>query len=1267
MLVRARSLDRRRATGSALLALVMLMASLAISVVTADAVPLTAGVIGGFQQDGNEILDVASGTLDWATLTAAPAGTLTVVTDDTVDSGFTGSKELEPSTWKCASGGDDPAKSDTLKAFVNPRISPAGVFLDLAFIRKVGEDANGKGDVHVNFEFNNVAAPPAAPFVAGPCGLARATGDLLVSYDFPGGSSSPSINVYRWDALAPVTGNAEGDWIIEAVNASWVAGAVNAGPIADPVGAYGTLGPQRFGEASLELTQILNPNPAQPKCTVYRSTNIRSRSSGESWTSALQDKLPSTPINFSTCGGINLVKRGDDGQLLTGAKFKLFSDPAGNGLGAGDPQVGPECTTDAQGACAWGGLVPGIYFVTETAPPAGYSLDDDPVVGPINVGFGQTVHIDGTTDVDGVAGLDSFVNYKWRYTLNLSPDASNLVGTDHIFTATLLVQKTAAGAPVAAAGETLALSLAGPGSILTPGSTCVTNGAGQCAITIHSNAAGDSTLSASYNDTVTAVPVDAADSAVKHWINYGIDITPDATNRVGSDHLFTVTVTRDSGSGFGPLAGAHPTVTKLSGPGTLSPGTCLSPGTDASGQCTITLSSAATGTTVVEASYLAVEETTNATFAKTATKEWVDYDLTVDPDGVNHAGDDHTFTVHLFQLVGGQPVDLAGEVVTLRWDGDGSIPDTTCRTDLDGECAVVASSAAAGHGTLTAHWGINLDSGRFELEDSAEKTWIDWDLTISPDNKTNLIGTDHTFTVTVWRDSGDGAGLQRLAGADPAITLDGEGAIVAGGNTCSGGTAADGTCTVTITSAQAGDTTVTAAWEAIDGASGVTEDLSASAVKHWVDYQIDVEEDAVNRVGDDHVFIVTLLRDSGDDLAALPGAEVDLSWSGGNGSAISAVSPGPSPLDSCTTDAAGQCRVTVSSSAGVAGDLTATYGVVLDSGTHSFSANANKRWVDWGLSITPQEAENLVGTSHTFVVTVTHDTGDGHGLQPLEGAEPAIELTGPGAVTDNTCAEGTGAAGTCTVTITSAVPGTSTVSAAFEAALDQASVSLEAQGHKLWVDYRLVVSPKTAVNPINTTHTFTVTLEKDTGSGFAPAPAEGVDLALTGPGSITVVDAGTIGSGSAAGCTTDEAGTCRVTITSPVAGTATLHATFGAEVGDTFRTFTDSGDKLWEVPVVPPVPPVPPTPEVPVVPAATEPLSQTLSAGDATQPAAPATPATPAPAATNPPQPTLTAGEELPRTGAGIAGEAWLAVSLLGAGTAIRLAGRRRRNEQPAG
>ena len=50
-------------------------------------------------------------------------------------------------------------------------------------------------------------------------------------------------------------------------------------------------------------------------------------------------------------------------------------------------------------------------------------------------------------------------------------------------------------------------------------------------------------------------------TASKVWVNARISIAPNATNEIGQPHTFTVTLEKDSGSGFGPAAGEHVDVT----------------------------------------------------------------------------------------------------------------------------------------------------------------------------------------------------------------------------------------------------------------------------------------------------------------------------------------------------------------------------------------------------------------------------------------------------------------------------------------------------------------------------------------------------------------------------------------------------------------------------------------------------------------------------------------------------------------------------------
>ena len=44
--------------------------------------------------------------------------------------------------------------------------------------------------------------------------IVRVAGDLLVTYDFPGGSEDlPIIGVYRWVPILTTTDDADGNWV----------------------------------------------------------------------------------------------------------------------------------------------------------------------------------------------------------------------------------------------------------------------------------------------------------------------------------------------------------------------------------------------------------------------------------------------------------------------------------------------------------------------------------------------------------------------------------------------------------------------------------------------------------------------------------------------------------------------------------------------------------------------------------------------------------------------------------------------------------------------------------------------------------------------------------------------------------------------------------------------------------------------------------------------------------------------------------------------
>src|SRR5262249_41492335 len=107
---------------------------------------------------------------------------------------------------------------------------------------------------------------------------------------------------------------------------------------------------------------------------------------------------------------------------------------------------------------------------------------------------------------------------------------------------------------------------------------------------------------------------------------------------------------------------------------------------------------------------------------------------------------------------------------------------------------------------------------------------------------------------------------------------------------------------------------------------------------------------------------------------------------------------------------------------------------------------------------------------------------------------------------------------------------------------------------KTWVNAKITISPNDT-NQVGQSHTFMVTLWKDTGTGiFVPAAGEHVDVALTPASGATVVNP--TGTCLNAGANTDANGQCSITFVSNTTGTITGHATSTLTIGTPPTTFS---------------------------------------------------------------------------------------------------------------
>src|SRR2546422_533927 len=159
--------------------LTILVGVLVLRDTSADGPGGSAGVVGGFEMDGNSADDSGPGDpIDWQTIP-----TLIPFRDEfrsgTDNSFGLGSKELEPGGWICSQGGVPP-KDDIVSGALAFRTVSGDQFVYTKW-RRFGVN----GDAHIDYEFNQSALPtprcvdPSVPASTADAPRLRTNGDLL--------------------------------------------------------------------------------------------------------------------------------------------------------------------------------------------------------------------------------------------------------------------------------------------------------------------------------------------------------------------------------------------------------------------------------------------------------------------------------------------------------------------------------------------------------------------------------------------------------------------------------------------------------------------------------------------------------------------------------------------------------------------------------------------------------------------------------------------------------------------------------------------------------------------------------------------------------------------------------------------------------------------------------------------------------------------------------------------------------------------------------
>ena len=778
------------------------------------------------------------------------------------------------------------------------------------------------------------------------------------------------------------------------------------------------------------------------------------------------------------------------------------------------------------------------------------------VTGKSNLHTSVTVSIDG---VDMVRSADAVKTWVDAYIGMENPESIQEV--DGQYTFIIEVSSDDGSGPSYTDVDSVTITV--PPGVTIIKNTCETGTMdGTCTVTITSPDPGAYTITATTDVDVLGEIISVSTEGTAIFVDALISVVDDGVNRVGDAHTFTIRVEQHNGSSWSPVAGVVPSYTLTNSPeasGTMTSEDCLG-GTDASGECSVTIDSATTGTTSIHAD---VTMTVNTVLVSRQTdpdavKTWVNAKIRIDPDSATNAvGDPHTFTVTVLADNGSGLGFTAADAnpVMITVSPDATLIDDTCAAGTTGgTCRVSVNSDTPGVFTLTATANMEImgqtillsTDGTGQNSGPATKTFVDVRISVTPDGG-NPIDAPYNFTIMVEQNAG--SGWSPVAGVVPNYTLEnaGGGSGVMTSEDCSAGTDASGECSVTVVSTTTGTTTIKADVTMTVNTVEVSGQTEPDAVVTWVDADISINPgSATNAVGDPHTLIVTVSADP----------------SGGHpqfGPITAAVNPvpdlqndstcgNPTVVDTYTRS----CTITINSSA--PGVFTASAAAevkingvtfVLATGDHSGFPNATKTYVDARISVTP-DGVNPVGAEHTFTILV--EQHDGSSWSPVPNVAPTYTLDNAGgasgAVTIEDCSAGTDAFGECSVTIVSSTTGITTMHAEVSLTLDGAALSRQTDPDavKTWVSVSISIDPGSATNAVGDPHIFTVSVSADPSGGL---PNFGPITAAVNPvpdmqndstcGIPTVVDTYTR--------------SCTITISSSTAGVYTASASAEIEIG----------------------------------------------------------------------------------------------------------------------
>jgi len=304
--------------------------------------------------DGNLLVNTAGDT-DWSNVAGLNIGV--DQPSGTNDNAFGQGTKEDNAAVTVVAGSIPPNKSDLTRFYEASELASGSNFLYLAW-----ERSNVLGSANMDFEINQHPTAGLTGTFTGPITLNRTAGDLLVTYDFTNGGSTPTLGILKWvtsgsasqcfaSSSLPCWGNRL------ALNSTNSEGAINTTTVFDPISGQ-SLAADTFGETAINLTGA-GVFPAGT-CEAFGSVFLKSRSSA-SFTAEVKDFVAPIPVNISNCGTIAIHKVTENGNSTFGYTTTGGLSPATFNLQGGGTQN-------------YLAVPAGSYTVTESTIPAGWTL-----------------------------------------------------------------------------------------------------------------------------------------------------------------------------------------------------------------------------------------------------------------------------------------------------------------------------------------------------------------------------------------------------------------------------------------------------------------------------------------------------------------------------------------------------------------------------------------------------------------------------------------------------------------------------------------------------------------------------------------------------------------------------------------------------------------------------------------------------------------------------------------------------------------------------